>query len=78
MSPLWWFYLMLMFWLGWLVSSVSTFYWFKLGVLMNPTFSSSFFFFFFFYFDYRGELSIGNLNNKFSLIDLSFFYYYDL
>nr|ALR69268.1 ATP synthase F0 subunit 8 [Bemisia tabaci] len=74
MSPLWWFYLMLVFWLGWLVSSVSIFYWFKLGVLMT---SSPFFFFFFYYFDDRGYLFIDKFNNSISLTNSEFFFFYD-
>nr|ALR69319.1 ATP synthase F0 subunit 8 [Bemisia tabaci] len=75
MSPLWWFYLMLVFWLSWLVSSMSIFFWFKLSGLMTS--SLPLFFFFFFYFGDWDYSLIVNLNNKISLIDLVWFYSYD-
>nr|ARJ63875.1 ATP synthase 8 [Bemisia emiliae] len=77
MSPLWWFYLMLVFWVSWVVSSMSIFYWFKLSSLMVPDPSSPLFFFFFFYFDDRSYLFIDNLNNKISLTNLFWVYFYD-
>nr|ALR69357.1 ATP synthase F0 subunit 8 [Bemisia tabaci] len=75
MSPLWWFYLMLVFWLGWLISSMSIFYWFKLTALMITP--PPLFFFFFFYFNDQFYLFIDNVNNNVSLINLVFFYSYD-
>nr|ALR69396.1 ATP synthase F0 subunit 8 [Bemisia tabaci] len=76
MGPLWWFNLMLMFWLSWFMVSLSFFYWFSLSSLMVLNSPLSFFFFFFYY--NKNEFLFTSMNNKISLANMMFFYFYDL
>nr|AXI95976.1 ATP synthase F0 subunit 8 [Bemisia tabaci] len=77
MGPVWWFYLMLVFWSSWLMVSLSFFYWFSLSSLMALNSPLSVFFFFFFYYN-KNELLFTSMNNKISLDNMMFFYLYDL
>nr|ALR69370.1 ATP synthase F0 subunit 8 [Bemisia tabaci] len=77
MGPVWWFYLMLTFWLSWLMVSLSFFYWFSLSSLMVFNSPLSVFFFFFFFYYNKNELLFTNMNNKISLTNMMFFYFYD-
>nr|ALR69422.1 ATP synthase F0 subunit 8 [Bemisia tabaci] len=73
MGPLWWFYLMLVFWLSWLMISMNLFYWFNLSSWMT---SNPLFFFFFFFYFCESELILDN--NIISLINnMNFCYYYE-